>query len=239
MSNLSELKTILIADDHHLFRQGLKLVLEGMIPGVKVLEASDLDEAIEGIRNGDALDLVMLDLSMPGAEPEGALGVACTEAAPTPVVILSAFSDPDGVQMAMRSGAAGYVLKSFSDESLRHVLELILSGEAYVPPAPRQAGVVATGTAAPGHHLRPGFSADNAPGPLESLTIRQLEVLNLIMEGQSNKEIGRTLGVYESTVKTHIQVILQKLNADNRTHAAMIAREWANRDGSEQRASGP
>lgn len=232
MSGLSNLKSILIADDHNLFRQGLRLVLEGMVPGVRIVEAADLEGALEVVSGDTPLDLVMLDLSMPGMETEGNLALACETAGPTPVVILSAFNDQAGIHMAMNAGASGYILKSFSDESLRHVLELILSGEVYVPPAPYQAADrFPEAIHAPTRPTRGITGAATAPGPLQSLTARQLEVLTLIMQGQSNKEIGRTLGVYESTVKTHIQVILQKLNADNRTHAAMIAREWSESEG--------
>ncbi len=241
MADLTQLKTILIADDHNLFRQGLKLVFQGLIPDVDIVEAGNMDEAADILDGEHVVDLALLDLAMPGMDLHDRLPDVCRNAAPVPVVILSAFQDQDGVRAALEAGARGYLLKAFSEESLRHALGLILSGEVYVPSSilaqPSEGGAYSAEMSVEARQ-RPHRRVLSEGSPLSALTPRQYDVLMLIMQGQSNKEIGRTLGVYESTVKAHIQVILQKLKADNRTHAAMIAREWAPQSRSEQRPPG-
>lgn len=230
MTALSSLKTILIADDHNLFRHGLKLVLKEIVGGVGILEAGDFEAARDAIANRGPVDLILLDLSMPGMDVENELKALCESVQPVPVVMLSAYHDKETVRKSIDAGARGYLLKSFTEESLRFALGLILSGEVYVPSS------VLSGSngmdVLPPKRAR-ASGGGSGPNPLAALTKRQHDVLMLIMQGQSNKTIARTLGVYESTVKAHIQVILQKLKADNRTHAAMIAREWTSPAGAD------
>jgi DNA-binding NarL/FixJ family response regulator len=137
-----------------------------------------------------------------------------------PLVILSANANPDEIVRAIEHGARGYILKSASDESFRHAVSLVLSGEIYLPSEAfldRQQRWVGTRAG-----IGVQFAADN---PLNSLTERQRDVLTQLMGGQSNKEIARNLGLLESTVKAHVKIILGKLEATNRTQAAMIAAE--------------
>jgi len=223
MTALTSLKTILIADDHNLFRHGLKLVLKEIVGGVDILEAGDFDTVRSTLAGREPVDLVLLDLSMPGMDVNDELSALCQSLAPVPVVMLSAYHDKETVRKSIEAGARGYLLKSFTEESLRFALGLILSGEVYVPSSVLS-GNGETDVLPPKRSK--ASTAASGPNPLSALTKRQHDVLMLIMQGQSNKSIARTLGVYESTVKAHIQVILQKLKADNRTHAAMIAREW-------------
>lgn len=226
------MKHILIADDHTLFRRGLSLVLQNIFEGVDIIEADDADSALKQISEIQSFDLILLDLSMPGMEDLQGLEAIIEKAGKTPTAILSAHQNPQSIRMTIEKGAKGYLLKSFSEESLRHALALVMAGEVFVP-----SSILMSGNGDHGDPVQVSkHSKEN--NPLQSLTRRQNDVLRLIMKGQSNKIIARSLGLYESTVKAHIQVILEKLNADNRTHAAMIASEWlGNNEGSED--SGP
>jgi DNA-binding NarL/FixJ family response regulator len=211
---------VLVADDHTLFRKGLALVLQNIFEDLEVMEAIDAHEALALIGDHPDLDLALLDLSMPGMENLQGLSTITSSTGKTPVAILSAHQDAKSIRTTIKLGARGYLLKSFSEDSLRHALALIMAGEIFVPSSVLAAGF---------DDVRdPVFPSDNSKGrnPLQNLTRRQREVLNHIMEGKSNKVIARELGLYESTVKAHIQVILEKLQADNRTHAAMIAAQW-------------
>ena len=209
---------ILVADDHTLFRRGLKLVLAKLFDGVDVVEAGDCDEALAALSEHPEIDLILLDLSMPGMEGFEGLERIREQAPEASVVMLSAYKDTAGIRDSIRRGARGYLLKSFNEDSLKHALSLILSGETFVPSSIFAEGDGVAPIIAPGAEGTE-FSPDN---PLSTLTKRQRDVLVLMMDGQSNKMIALNLGLLESTVKAHVKVILNKLNAANRTQAAMI-----------------
>jgi two-component system, NarL family, nitrate/nitrite response regulator NarL len=218
---------VLIADDHALVRRGLHLLLSKLYPEAEVLEAGDVDGALKVAAGAPALDLVLCDLAMPGMEQLKGLHALKDRLPGVPVVILSGNANPDDIVRAIEQGARGYILKSAGDESFRHALSLVLSGEIYLPSEAfldRQQRWVGSRAASGGE-----FPADN---PLSTLTERQRDVLSLLMGGQSNKEIARNLGLLESTVKAHVKIILGKLDATNRTQAAMIAAElgWPPRE---------
>lgn len=217
--DVSELRRVLIADDHALFRQGLSLLLQKTVGELDVQEADDANNAFDAVSHDNDFDLILMDLSMPGMALDDEFKGFCEKVSPTPVVILSAYREKDAVTAAINAGARGYMLKSFSESTMRLALELILSGELYVPSSVLDSDH--------SQEVAGIFSAvsGSVDSPLDVLTQRQRDVLMLMMQGQSNKMIARELGILESTVKAHMQVIFQKLNADNRTHAAMIARE--------------
>lgn len=203
---------ILIADDHALFRRGLSLLLRQLYPDAELAEATDIAGALA---LGDRLaqcDVVLLDLTMPGMEGFAGLERLHAAAPAARIVMLSASADLESIRRAMAAGARGYVLKSGSDETLRHALSLVMAGEIYVPP------VVLAELDRP----RGGLELP-ADSPLRSLTERQRQTLLLLVQGLSNKEIARQLGLLESTVKAHLKVILKKLGAGNRTQAALLA----------------
>lgn len=211
---------VLIADDHALVRRGLHLLLTKIYPEAEVEEASDIDSALRLIAARPEFELVLCDLAMPGMEQLKGLQLLGQRLPGVPVVILSAISNSEDIVRAIEQGARGYILKSASDETFRHAVSLVLSGEIYLPSEAfldrQQRWVGARGA----------VGAEFAPGnPLSSLTERQRDVLSLLMAGQSNKEIARNLGLLESTVKAHVKIILGKLDAANRTQAAMIAAE--------------
>ena len=210
---------ILIADDHALFRKGLTLLLSQLYPNAQVVGAADADEAFT-LLSGDApFDLLLLDLSMPGMPGIGGIKRFVTSAPQTPVVILSAYCDAASVIRSIDMGARGYILKSATDEVFKNAVSLVLSGETYIP------SVVIASVDKTNQLVPDALRNLGAENPLRTLTRRQRDTLALVMEGQSNKEIARSLGLLESTVKAHVKVILHKLKAANRTQAAMIATE--------------
>jgi DNA-binding NarL/FixJ family response regulator len=205
---------ILIVDDHTLFRRGFSLLLQRLYPEAEIEEASDVAAALDVVRR-TAVDLVLLDLAMPGMEGMSGLEQLHEVLPSVAIVIVSAISDSDRIREALERGARGYVLKTINDAALKHALSLVMSGETYVPAELLQERSL-RGLVGPG-------GKGGAENPLANLTDRQRDVLGLLMTGQSNKEIARDLGLLESTVKAHIKVILNKLSVANRTQAAMVA----------------
>jgi len=209
---------LLIADDHILFRSGLKLVICKLFPGATLFDAGDAGEAWEVLNAEDAIDIVFLDLAMPGMN--GIAGVRrFVERRPAvPIVILSAHAEPEEIIECMALGVRGYIPKSASEGVLQNAVSLVLAGELYAP------------ARAINHILSDGGGGDLGElgglpesNPLRHLTSRQRNTLALMIEGRSNKEIARNLNLLESTVKAHVKVILRKLSAQNRTQAALIA----------------
>ncbi len=236
---VAELRRILVADDHALFRSGLSLLLRRLFDHVEVVEARDASTALTALCEEDSFDLVLLDLAMPGMASWDGLDAVLGQAGETPVAILSAHQDPAAIRTCIEAGARGYLLKSLTEGNLHHAIALIMEGEVYVPSVALQHGGLPHGGLQHGGlqngvsgpiqdaQAREGAKSLGPDNPLARLTKRQYEVAMLMALGDSNKVIARKLGVYESTVKAHVQVILQKLAATNRTHAAMILREWS------------
>lgn len=196
---------ILLADDHQLVRAGLVLVLKQMEDGVELVEAGTGREAIAQAGAHPDLDLVLMDLDLPDGSGLEALQAIHAKQASVPVVILSAMEDQAMVSRAMELGARGFIPKSASGEVMVNSLRLVLSGGICLPPG----------------YGDTARSEDGAELP--SLTQRQLEVLRLMAQGNSNKEIARELGISENTVRVHISAIISALDATNRTEAAYSA----------------
>ena len=216
----SEARTsrILVADDHALFRRGLELLLQRLFPEAAVFGVADANKALQAISEDGPFDVVILDLAMPGMS--GVAGVRrFVEAQPAaPVIMLSAYAESDEILECIGLGVRGYVPKSSSEEVLEHALSLVLAGEVFIPSSAVNRLNAGTRRDLPAELQ--GLPEDN---PLRQLSTRQRETLALMIEGHSNKEIARKLGLLESTVKAHIKVILKKLSAQNRTQAALIA----------------
>lgn len=206
---------VLIADDHEVAREGLKVFVRCLGDGIEILEAATLYDALDRVRaeSGERpLDLVLLDLLMPGMDGLAGLRrlrAACPE---TPVVIVSGLNDPDLIDGAYAVGARGFVPKGMTGVQLTEALACVLDGETFRPPhlADPAAGYVRTG-ALPDRH------------PVERLTPRERDVLGLLLDGLSNKEIARRLKLQEVTVKAHLSGVFRKLEAGNRTQAVRIA----------------
>jgi len=203
---------ILIADDHELFRDGLRHVLDQLGGPLTIVEASDFRQAIEIVERERDIDIVLLDLSMPGMVwSEGLQRLKETAPDQVPIIILSASDDRRHVLQAVNLGAAGFIPKTSSSRVMLSALKLVLSGGVYLPPA----------------LLEQGGPSDSGPLASESavsfLTPRQREVLALLGQGKSNKEIARVLQLAEGTVKLHVTAILKALNVNNRTRAVVAA----------------
>jgi two-component system nitrate/nitrite response regulator NarL len=202
---------LLIIDDHPVLRDGLASLLRQAGPDTVVIEARDAPEGVSMAEQQADLDLVILDLSMPGMPGFEALAELGRKRPDLPVIVLSSSEDPKDVRKAMASGALGYVPKSASQHVLLSAIRLVLNGDLYVPPL-----VLSQGADAPQH-----ASEGGNPG---ALTARQIEVLALISEGKPNKTIATQLALSEKTVKAHITAIFKALNVVNRTQAAAAAR---------------
>lgn len=205
---------LLIVDDHAILREGLAAMLRQAGPDTEVLLASESAEGLRMAEMHEDLDAVFLDLEMPGSGGMSAIPEFGKRRPALPVIVLSSSEDPRDVRRALALGALGYIPKSSPPKALLSALQLVLSGNIYVPPlmlGPASAAPRATGT--------------NAARPIATLTERQLEVLRLLGRGLSNKEIGRDLGLSEKTVKAHVTAIFKTLNVVNRTQAASAARE--------------
>lgn len=210
---------ILIADDHDLFREGLNLVLQQLEDGLEVIEAGDFSQAVELAKTTPDISLVLMDLAMPGMRWNDGLDTLSKVLPGTPIVVLSASEDQLLVKEAVNRGAAGYIPKTSSSRVMISALKLVLSGGVYLPPAlinhdknGNHGGDVMHPTAT---------VTTNAANNL--LTPRQREVLTLLGEGKSNKEIARILDLSEGTVKLHVTAILRALKVNNRTRAVVAA----------------
>ncbi len=203
---------LLIADDHPLFRLALAQAVREVMPGASVLEADTLDAA-RGLLASDAdIDLLLLDLHMPGNR--GLLGLVGLRAEfpAVAVVMISANDDPMVIRRALAYGAAGYLPKRADLEAIKHGLKAVLDCAEYVPDALRAAVYADTDG---------GADRELAPR-LASLTPQQLRVLVLVAEGRLNKQIADQLGIQERTVKAHLTSIFEKLGVRNRTQASAI-----------------
>mgnify|MGYP001806647366 CR=1 FL=1 len=208
---------IIVADDHNLVREGLKPFLRELGDDVQILDAASLDEALVQASSAQSLSLVLLDLRMPGMNGLGGIEVFHNRFPTVPVVILTGHINRDDVMAAVRCGASGYIPKTISGQSLINALRLVLSGEKYLPAfmlgnEPEEATF---------SELKPGGPAK--PTPLDTLSPREREILSLLIEGRTNKDIARCLDLQEITIKIHLRNVYRKIGAVNRAQAVRIA----------------
>jgi DNA-binding NarL/FixJ family response regulator len=210
---------ILVADDHAMFRDGLRYALASLDDDVEILEAKDCAEALALVGSHPDLDLVLLDLAMPGMDGLAGLHALRARRPAVPVVILSGSEEPADARRALDRGAMGFIPKSSSSSVMLGALRLVLSGGVYLPPAFLE-------------HFQTGRTLSGAPS-IETLglTPRQHDVLRLLGKGQSNKEIARVLGLAVGTVKLHISAILRALGVGSRTRAVIAAARLLDRAG--------
>lgn len=199
--------TILLIDDHTLFREGLVHVLHALEEEVRILEAADYERALQHAREQPDIDLVLLDLGLPGRDGFSVLDTFAEHYPAMPVVILSASNERSDIQRTLDAGAMGYIPKDTPGAVMLNALRLVLSGGVYVP---RNLATLAKEVAEDEQHAG-------------SLTRRQLQVLALLSQGFSNKQIGNELQLAEATVKMHVTSIMKVLGVTNRTQAAMAA----------------
>jgi DNA-binding NarL/FixJ family response regulator len=205
---------VLIVDDHPIFRDGLAGLL-ATLPDVEIAAtAGTAEEALAGLGDS-APDIVLMDINLPGASGVEATRAVLAAAPATAVLVISMVDDDDSVFAALAAGARGYVLKGASAGEITAALRTVAAGGAVFG-----AGVASRLLGRPPAH-QPG------PAPAsrqDALTAREREVLDLLADGASNRQIARTLGVSLKTVQNHVARILDKLQAADRTQAALRAR---------------
>ena len=202
---------ILIVDDHPMFREALHGAVKSVRPEAKVFEVGSIEAARDTLRAEPGIEIVLLDLSLPGTSGFDGLISLRTSFPRIPIMIVSGLDDPKIVREAIRFGAAGFVPKSVDKATLAEGLSNVLGGSVFVPAELAQSLTDRSGL--------PG-SGDIAERVAE-LTPAQMRVLQLLRHGQLNKQIAYELGVSETTVKAHVSEILRKLNVVSRTQAVI------------------
>lgn len=212
---------ILVADDHKLVRDGLKPFLQELAPDVEVLDAANMDEALATASAVPDLGLVLLDLMMPGMDGLKGLEALRAKCPGVPVVIVSGFSSRDHVVAAVQAGAAGFIPKTVSGTAMVNALRLVLSGEKYLP-----SSTFFDDPANPTMMMPPNMgrsTTGGVPAPFDKLSRREAEILALLVEGRTNKEIALCLDLQEITIKVHLRNVYRKIGAANRAQAVRIA----------------
>jgi two-component system nitrate/nitrite response regulator NarL len=212
---MSEKIRVLLIDDHPLFRDGVVRTLE-IDPDIEIVGQGA--SAQEAIRFSQVLlpDILLLDISIPGGGIPAAQVIAC-DCPVTRIIVLTASEDEDNLLAAFKAGARAYILKGVSARELLSVLHSVMEGESYVTPA-LAASLLSEMSEASG-------KPRSMPGPLDELTQRERQILELIAIGSSNKEIALKLHLSEKTVKHYVTNILQKLHVRNRVEAALLAQK--------------
>jgi DNA-binding NarL/FixJ family response regulator len=206
----AEAVTIVVADDHPLFRNALREAIAGMLTDATILEAATLEDAT-GVLNGHAdIDLLLLDLSMPGMRGFSGLTLLRNQFPTVPVLIVSANDDPSVMRRCLAFGAAGYLPKTQGMDQMKLAIRTVLDGGTWMPP-----DVDATTPA--------DRETSELVRRLSSLTPQQMRVLMMLSEGKLNKQIAYELDVSEATVKAHVSAILTKLRVESRTQAVIAA----------------
>ena len=202
---------ILLVDDHALFRDGVALLLKELDPAVQTVHAAHLGEALAALDHDTGIDLVLLDLILPGANGFQALETIRERHPGMPLVMLSSQEDQVIVLRAIQLGAMGFIPKSASSQQMFEALRTVLAHGIHIPPL-SLAGIALAVPAQP----------RTSPAEL-GLTPRQTQVLRLILEGKPMKLIARELGLSHNTAKTHVSAVLRALCVTTRTQAIVAA----------------
>lgn len=211
---IAGMTTLVIADDHPLFRKALAATVREVLPAARCVEADTLAATRALLATEADADLVLLDLHMPDSHGLMGLSTLRCEHPQVAVLMISAHDDPHTIRRALAYGACGFVSKSACIDEIARALTTVLDCGEYLPDALRQA--VAAGKA-------PGVDRDLA-ARLALLTPQQFRVLALVAEGKLNKQIADALGVQERTVKAHLSAIFERLGVRNRTQAGVLLR---------------
>jgi DNA-binding NarL/FixJ family response regulator len=209
------MREVLIADDHPLFRDALKRAVLQALPDAALYEVDDVPALHAAIEVHADLELLLLDLHMPGARGFSALVHIRGQHPGLPIIVVSAHEEGGIIRRALAHGASGYIPKSTSVEMIVGAVRAVLNGDLWVPESMHGAG---TG-------LRPDEAG--AAAKIADLTPQQFRVFNMIAEGLLNKQIAYDLGVSEATVKAHMTAIMRKLGVSNRTQVALLANHLA------------
>lgn len=212
---------ILIADDHRLIVEGVKLKLAELDPATEFIVASDVEELRQLIRQESGIDLALVDLAMPGSRGNEHLIDAINHLPGVPVMVLSGSEDSALMREVLDLGVQGFIPKAYSPDVMLSAIRLALAGGVYIPPMLLQPAAESVEQAAP--------TAAEVTATLEDrlrklLTERQIDVLRLLSQGKPNKVIARDLGISEGTVKIHLAAIFRALNVRNRVEAVVASR---------------
>ena len=214
---------ILIVDDHPLFRGALRLAISGEASAPHISEAEDFGAALSAIAADSELDLVLLDLNLPGATGFSGLMQLRSLRPALPVIIVSGNADPANVSLALQLGASGFIPKTSSVDTMRLAMRTVLDGGVWTPPID-------------GAALGGDGGATELASKMARLTPQQMRVLTMLSEGLLNKQIAYELDVAEATVKAHVSAILQKLEVGSRTQAVIAAHRIIGRGSGAPRA---
>ncbi len=209
---------VLVADDHELVTDALKKYLKRIDPDVEVFGATKFEEAVDKAQGSEGLNLIILDLYFPGMPGLEGLTLLRRQCPDVPIVMISGIANHHEMMDALERGAAGFIPKDLPSATIVMALELVLAGERYVPS--RLVSDLSLTARDPGHRRKMAHAAGSQ---LDELTVREHEVLSLLLEGKSNKEIARQIGIKEVTAAFHLRGVFKKLGASNRTQAVTTA----------------
>lgn len=206
--------TVLVADDHPLFREALRNAVARALPTATICEADSVDALYALIERESDADLLLLDLNMPGAHGFSALVHLRAHYPQLPVMVVSAREEPAVMRRALDHGAVGFLPKSADAGTLGEAIDAVLAGDRWAPASALKAPAA-------------GAEEHDAAQRVRDLTPQQFRVLQMLGDGLLNKQIAYELGVSEATIKAHMTAILRKLGASNRTQAVLIAGKLA------------
>ncbi len=201
---------LVIADDHPLFRGALREAVSGLLEKAEIAEAGTFEAAAELLEKDGDVDLILLDLTMPGTRGFSGLMYMRAQYPSVPVMVVSATDDPSVIRRCMEFGASGFIPKTLGVDTMRAAIKRVLDGGVWTPPDV---------------DLTAGADAESSElmARMATLTPQQVRVLMMLSEGLLNKQIAFQLGVSEATVKAHVSAILQKLGVESRTQAVIAA----------------
>ena len=210
MKRVGESARLVIADDHPLFRGALREAVSGLFDHVEIAEAGSFDDVAHLLEHGGEVDLILLDLAMPGVRGFSGLMYLRAQYPSVPIIVVSANDDPGVIRRCMDFGASGFIPKTLGIDAMRAAVARVFEGGLWTPADIDLGG---------------GADAETADlmARLASLTPQQVRVLMMLSEGLLNKQIAYELGVSEATVKAHVSAILQKLGVESRTKAVIAA----------------
>ncbi len=210
MTSVPESISVIIADDHPLFRGALRLAIDGMFKSAKVVEAANVAETTSALQQNSDTDIILLDLKMPGMSGFSGLTFLRSQYPGVPVVVVSGSADQETIRRCLDFGASGFIPKTTDVENMRAAIRAVLDGGSWTPPS-----------------FDPAMPADKESADLvrrlASLTPQQMRVLMMLSEGLLNKQIAYEISVSEATVKAHVSAILTKLGVESRTQAVIAA----------------
>lgn len=207
--------TILLADDHALFRDGMHYVLRQLSDAVEILDASSFSEMLKLAESRNGINLVLMDLHMPGSNGAASVRTFNLKHPEMPLVVVSGSEQREDMERVMEYGAMGFISKMTSSKVMLAALRMVLDGGIYLPPQLLQQSV---------DHLEQATTDKRSRRSNEfGLTARQIDVLQYLSQGLSNKETALKMGLAEGTVKIHVAAIFQALHVSNRMDAVRAA----------------